>query len=126
MSRSSPATSVSRGGFAPVWRESELFTAAARAPAGGRCSKLQFYDTCRGGCMAAKFFTGLPLDGPDPECALGHGEQLLAAARRDLDAQGEPGPLARHASRLTVTRVPDSACDESPLAGFDPSRMSSR
>jgi hypothetical protein len=30
--------------------------------------------------MAAKFFTGLPLDGPDPECALGHGEQALAAA----------------------------------------------
>ena len=29
--------------------------------------------------MAAKFFTGLPLDGPDPECVLGHGEQLLAA-----------------------------------------------
>ena len=29
--------------------------------------------------MAAKFFTGLPLDGPDPECVLGHGEELLAA-----------------------------------------------
>ena len=25
--------------------------------------------------MAAKFFTGLPLDGPDPECVLGHGER---------------------------------------------------
>jgi hypothetical protein len=29
--------------------------------------------------MAAKFFTGLPLDGPDPECVFGHGEQALAA-----------------------------------------------
>jgi hypothetical protein len=29
--------------------------------------------------MAAKFFTGLPLDGPDPECVLGHGEAALAA-----------------------------------------------
>jgi hypothetical protein len=29
--------------------------------------------------MAAKFFTGLALDGPDPECVMGHGEQLLAA-----------------------------------------------
>ena len=29
--------------------------------------------------MAAKFFTGLPLDGPDPECVHGHGEAALAA-----------------------------------------------
>ena len=29
--------------------------------------------------MAAKFFTGLPLDGPDPECVKGHGERALAA-----------------------------------------------
>jgi hypothetical protein len=29
--------------------------------------------------MAAKFFTGLPLDGPDPECVFGHGEDALAA-----------------------------------------------
>jgi hypothetical protein len=27
--------------------------------------------------MAAKFFTGLPLDGPDPECVQGYGEELL-------------------------------------------------
>ena len=32
--------------------------------------------------MAAKFFTGLPLDGPDPECVNGHGEAALLAARR--------------------------------------------
>ena len=30
--------------------------------------------------MAAKFFTGLPLDGPDPECVHGHGEAALACA----------------------------------------------
>ena len=28
--------------------------------------------------MAAKFFTGLPLDGPDPECVQGFGESALA------------------------------------------------
>ena len=28
--------------------------------------------------MAAKFFTGLPLDGPDPECVQGYGEAALA------------------------------------------------
>ena len=31
--------------------------------------------------MAAKFFTGLPLDGPDPECVQGYGETALAAER---------------------------------------------
>jgi hypothetical protein len=30
--------------------------------------------------MAAKFFTGLPLDGPDPECVKGHGELALVGA----------------------------------------------
>jgi hypothetical protein len=29
--------------------------------------------------MAAKFFTGIPLDGPDPECVGGDGEKLLGA-----------------------------------------------
>ena len=31
--------------------------------------------------MAAKFFTGLPLDGPDPECVQGYGEAALAGDR---------------------------------------------
>jgi hypothetical protein len=34
--------------------------------------------------MAAKFFTGLPLDGPDPECVHGHGEAALASLRPDV------------------------------------------
>jgi hypothetical protein len=29
--------------------------------------------------MAAKFFTGLPLDGPDPDCVYGHGEATAPA-----------------------------------------------
>jgi mycofactocin biosynthetic radical S-adenosylmethionine protein MftC len=37
--------------------------------------------------MAAKFFTGIPLDGPDPECVFGHGEEALAA--RDVGAVPE-------------------------------------
>lgn len=28
--------------------------------------------------MAAKFFTGLAIDDPDPECVFGHGEAALA------------------------------------------------
>jgi hypothetical protein len=39
--------------------------------------------------MAAKFFTGIPLDGPDPECVLGHGEPLVAAADQALRPVGQ-------------------------------------
>jgi hypothetical protein len=70
----------------------------------------QFFDTCRGGCMAAKFFTGLPLDGPDPECVLGHGEAALA---RRGDAP-PPKPSVDHSRR----KPPKRACDEDPLADF--------
>jgi mycofactocin biosynthetic radical S-adenosylmethionine protein MftC len=97
------------GGFTRVWRESELFTELRRPQSGGACGSCGFYDSCRGGCMAAKFFTGLPLDGPDPECALGHGEALLAgrsdpAPRSDVDHSRKPPP--------------DRACDEDPLSSF--------
>ena len=47
---------------------------------------------CRGGCMAAKFFTGLPLDGPDPECVQGYGEPALARERRTSPA-AEPATI---------------------------------
>jgi hypothetical protein len=41
--------------------------------------------------MAAKFFTGLPLDGPDPECVLGHGEAALASLGADVRPQAVIG-----------------------------------
>ena len=59
---------------------------------GGACTRCSAYDSCRGGCMAAKFFTGLPLDGPDPECVKGHGADGLAAA--GVRPAPESGPLA--------------------------------
>jgi [mycofactocin precursor peptide]-tyrosine decarboxylase / 3-amino-5-[(4-hydroxyphenyl)methyl]-4,4-dimethylpyrrolidin-2-one synthase len=65
------------GGFQKVWRESDLFRRLRGPHSAGACSSCSFYDSCRGGCMAAKFFTGLPLAGPDPECVLGNGERLL-------------------------------------------------
>jgi len=103
----------SRGGFATVWRGSELFQALRRPQSSGICLSCSQYDACRGGCMAAKFFTGLPLDGPDPECALGHGASLL-----DLLGDREvPRPAADH-SRRKPSR-PQRACDESPLAGLE-------
>ena len=61
--------------------------------------------------MAAKFFTGLPLDGPDPECVLGHGEALLAAR----DGVEIPRAAQDHSKRKPTAK----ACDESPLADFD-------
>lgn len=66
------------GGFASVWRSSDLFTELREPGNAGACTSCGHYNACQGGCMAAKFFTGLPLDGPDPECALGHGEAALA------------------------------------------------
>lgn len=67
------------GGFAEVWRSSALFRSLREPGSAGACTSCGSYDACQGGCMAAKFFTGLPLDGPDPECVHGHGEAALAA-----------------------------------------------
>jgi len=106
------------GGFAGVWRESELFRTLRGPQAGGACAACSAYDSCRGGCMAAKFFTGLPLDGPDPECVKGYGELRLAA----VEPGSAPKPSLDHsrASAVPVTlqrrRRPDRACDENPLA----------
>jgi mycofactocin biosynthetic radical S-adenosylmethionine protein MftC len=99
------------GGFARVWRQSELFEELRSPQTAGACASCGLYDACRGGCMAAKFFTGLPLDGPDPECVLGHGEALLAQSGRRV-----PAPATDHSKR-TPQRA--SACDEHPLAGVD-------
>jgi mycofactocin biosynthetic radical S-adenosylmethionine protein MftC len=104
-----------------VWRTSTLFTDLRQPQAGGACRSCGSFDSCRGGCMAAKFFTGLPLDGPDPECVHGHGEAALAAAR-DGGTIAAPRPGADHSHhRVPVTigrRPPDRACEENPLAGF--------
>ena len=56
----------SPGGFQEVWQHSELFLELRQPQTGGACRSCLHYDSCQGGCMAAKFFTGLPLDGPGP------------------------------------------------------------
>ena len=142
------------GGFAEVWRNSELFTDLRRPQSGGACTSCSAFDACQGGCMAAKFFTGLPLDGPDPECVRGFGEAALATA----GAGSAPRPAGDHshwvAPRSAQARsraqqpvpvsigprpvetaavaeaaagrrgVADRACDQSPLAGFSPADFS--
>jgi len=106
------------GGFAHVWRESELFTELRAPQSGGACTSCSAYDACRGGCMAAKFFTGLPLDGPDPECVRGHGETALATVL----SGSAPKPSLDHSHRtkpvpVSITRrPPQRICDENPLA----------
>jgi mycofactocin radical SAM maturase len=79
-----------RGGFARVWRHSDLFRELREPQSAGACASCGSYDACQGGCMAAKFFTGLPLDGPDPECVRGHGELAL------VGAVGAPRPSIDH------------------------------
>jgi mycofactocin biosynthetic radical S-adenosylmethionine protein MftC len=95
------------GGFTTVWRESELFTELRSPTSAGACSSCGSYDACRGGCMASKFFTGLPLDGPDPECVLGHGETALRAARAAGGASaGAPHPGPGHSKPRRPGREP--------------------
>jgi len=89
------------GGFTKVWRESELFTELREPQSAGACASCGSYDACQGGCMAAKFFTGLPLDGPDPECVTGHGEALLQAVPVNL----APRPMSDHSKPARV-RIP--------------------
>jgi len=72
------------GGFTKVWKESDLFLSLREPESEGACSACGSYDACQGGCMAAKFFTGIPLNGPDPECVTGHGEELVKLASINL------------------------------------------
>ncbi|WP_018505807.1 mycofactocin radical SAM maturase [Parafrankia discariae] len=123
------------GGFAQVWSTSELFQRLREPQSGGACASCGFYDSCRGGCMAAKFFTGLPLDGPDPECVQGHGQDALADPLRRVPAPGldhshrtgrgtggstRESVLVQIGHRPAPAAPPVSACAESPLAGFTP------
>jgi mycofactocin radical SAM maturase len=102
------------GGFAAVWRDSPLFARLREPSTGGACRSCGYYDSCRGGCMAAKFFTGLPADGPDPECVRGHGVAALTAA----GTRQVPRPTTDHSRRpvpVTSGRPPARPCDEGPV-----------
>ena len=82
------------GGFTDVWRSSELFVSLREPQSAGACASCGSYDACQGGCMAAKFFTGLPLDGPDPECVWGNADDELA--RLAAASQPKPSPGVGH------------------------------
>jgi hypothetical protein len=101
-----------------VWKNAPLFRELREPQSAGACGSCDHYDGCRGGCMAAKFFTGLPLDGPDPECVVGYGEPALA---RDRDKPKPSGDHSRTGARKgpvplkLLTRPPRSLCNESPV-----------
>ena len=86
------------GGFAQVWKQSPLFLELREPQSAGACSSCGNNDSCQGGCMAAKFFTGLPLDGPDPECVKGHGQELL----QGVDSNLSPKPSLDHSKPVAV------------------------
>jgi mycofactocin radical SAM maturase len=89
------------GGFSAVWRHSDLFRELREPQSAGACASCGSFDACQGGCMAAKFFTGLPLDGPDPECVSGHGEMALAGVAGGV----APRPMMDHSKPARPTPV---------------------
>ena len=93
------------GGFAKVWKQSDLFLSLREPESAGACSSCGNYDACQGGCMAAKFFTGLPLDGPDPECVTGYGESQLAKVPAGI----APKPAMDHTKPVSFTRKKPAA-----------------
>ncbi len=107
------------GGFDTIWKTAPLFLDLRSPQTGGACTQCSAYDSCRGGCMAAKFFTGLPLDGPDPECVKGNSETALAGDRErpgSSQDHSHTGTVRNAPVPLTLLRTrPVSACDESPL-----------
>jgi mycofactocin biosynthetic radical S-adenosylmethionine protein MftC len=119
------AGNIRTAGFRSVWQTSELFRELREPQSAGACGSCGAYDACRGGCMAAKFFTGLPLDGPDPECVIGNGVTALST----VDRLSAPRPTGDHSHSggvrggpvpVTIGRrkPPSHACDESPLAAI--------
>jgi mycofactocin radical SAM maturase len=96
------AGNVRDAGFAQVWTNSELLRSLREPGSPGACGACGSYDACRGGCMAAKFFTGLELTDPDPECVFGHGETALA--KKALPSL--PASSPDHSRRIPVSISP--------------------
>ncbi len=90
----------SLGGFDTVWKTLRAVPRAAQPADRGACTRCSAYDSCRGGCMAAKFFTGLPLDGPDPECVKGNSASSLALV------DSRPSASQDHSHSGTVRNAP--------------------
>ncbi len=102
----------SSGGFKAVWSDSPYFESLRQDKSPSSCNDCSAYQSCQGGCMAAKYFTGLDLHGPDPECVFGRGETNLkfVTSRPTPDLShsrrvrtAKPVVLRRHASEPFAT-----------------------
>jgi [mycofactocin precursor peptide]-tyrosine decarboxylase / 3-amino-5-[(4-hydroxyphenyl)methyl]-4,4-dimethylpyrrolidin-2-one synthase len=95
------AGNVRAAGFGALWSESELFVSLREPGSAGACASCGSFDACRGGCKAAKFFTGLDMSDPDPECVFGHGETALARRHGE-----RPTPTPDHSRRVALSLSP--------------------
>jgi mycofactocin radical SAM maturase len=100
------AGSLRSASFQSIWKDSPLFQRLRAADGPVSCSSCSAYQSCHGGCLAAKFFSGLAYDDPDPECVMGRSSSLLA---------GEPSrrsPDLSHSAKLTIgpSRVRSRSC----------------
>ncbi|GAB3577916.1 mycofactocin radical SAM maturase [Calidifontibacter terrae] len=118
------AGNVREGGFDNVWTDAPLFRQLREPSGGGACASCSAYDTCRGGCMAAKFFTGLPLDGPDPECVKGNAGNPGEERPAPSGDHSHKNPVRNAPVPVTIARRPPrSACDENPVSELMPELM---
>ncbi|MCS7295361.1 MAG: mycofactocin radical SAM maturase [Dehalococcoidia bacterium] len=62
------AGNVREQSFTEIWRNSPLFRRLREWEAGATCQRCSAYSRCQSGCFAVKYFTGTPLEAPDPEC----------------------------------------------------------
>lgn len=107
---------LSDGGFSRVWRESSKFASLRETEPGGTCTTCSAFDRCRGGCMAAKFFTGLSVDDPDPECVFGHGVAVLQSRERTPRRPSVDHSNAKRALTFVPLEVLGTrACDTNPV-----------
>ena len=95
---------LSPGGFYGMRQTSELFQELRPPQTSGTCTKWESFDACRGGRMAAKFFTGLPLNGPDPECLQRHRQLAVPEIGRTIPLASQDHSHASTASsKMSVT-----------------------
>ena len=123
------------GGFAAVWRESELFARAAQ-PADRRRLRVVLGPTTPAGAAAWRPSSSPACrsTAPTPSACSGHGEAALAARSRSRPApkpsrdHSKPGRGATGRTLATIGPAPRiqlvriAACDESPPAGMTAAR----
>ncbi|MDA8278012.1 MAG: mycofactocin radical SAM maturase [Actinomycetota bacterium] len=84
--------------FEEIWQGSPLFQSFRETEGPTSCTNCSAFAACNGGCMATKYFTGLSLDDPDPDCAKG-----LGANSKDLQSNTALITISRRPQRLELS-----------------------